>query len=182
MKFYNLILPLFLFLALALCIAFSSDDTETDTVDSSDIESNELSTRGLATVVQSKAYHFKNMAVFENGVSVMTLNDLANMQGKKLNFVLLYDPSTPWASVFSSGNYATTGNDAFNSLMDAYHLEIIEQFEIDDENEGIVLDPFEAVENPIDAAKSLSLIDGVLMVQIKEVPSDKEPSTTADNQ
>jgi hypothetical protein len=181
MKNYLKLQNSFFLMALFLVFSCTSDDTETNTVDSSDIESTELSTRGTAAKVSSKAYHFKNMAVFENGISVLPITDLDHIKNNAINFVVLYDASTPWAAVFSTGNYATTGNDVFNALMDSYQLEIIEQFEIDEENEAIVLDPIQTIDQPLEAARALSLVEGVLMVQLKEVPANKETSTTAVN-
>lgn len=161
--------------------ACASDDTETSTLDSSDIESTEISTRGMETRVQSKAFHYKNLAAFENGSSVLTLENLAELEGKSFNFVLLYDAGASWATVFNTGDYSQTGNETLNALMDSYQLEIVEQFEIDEENEGIVLEPIGTVEQPLEAARELSLVDDVLMVQIKEVPTAEESATTADN-
>ena len=47
----------------------------------------------------------------------------------------------------------------------------------DDDTEGLVLDPLESIENPIEAAREISLIDNVLMVQIKEVPVEEPVET-----
>lgn len=181
MKNYKNLQNILFFMALFVGFSCTSDNTETNTVDSSDIESMELSTRGTAAKIISKAYRYKNIAVFENGTSALPITDLAQIKTNAINFVVLYDVSTPWAAVFSTGNYATTGNDAFNALMDSYQLEIIEQFEIDEENEAIVLDPIQTIDQPLEAARALSLVEGVLMVQLKEVPPPKEASTTAVN-
>ena len=162
-------------------VACTSDDTETSTVDSSDIESTEISTRGVTTKVQSKAFYFKSLASFEEGASKMSLDDLADLEGKEVNFVVLYEASAPWAEVFSSGRYTTTGNETLNSLMESYELEIVNQFDIDEENEGFVLEPLNNLDNPLEAARELSLVDNVFMVQLKEVPPVEEVFETAEN-
>ena len=162
-------------------VACTSDDTETSTVDSSDIESTEISTRGLASKVQAKAYYFKSLASFEDGASKMSLDDLATLEGKEVNFVVLYDASAPWAKVFSTGKYTSTGNDILNGLMESYELEIVNQFDIDEENEGFVLEPLKKLDNPLETARELSMVDNVFMVQLKEVPPVEEVLETADN-
>jgi hypothetical protein len=162
-------------------IACTSDDTETSTVDSSDIESTEISTRGMNTKVQSKAYYFKSLATFQNGASKMNLDDLASLQGKEINFVVLYEASAPWAEVFNSGKYTTTGNDILNGLMETYQLEIVNQFDIDEENEGVEMEPLASLDNPLQTARELSLVDNVFMVELKEVPIVEEVLETADN-
>jgi hypothetical protein len=162
-------------------VACTSDDTETSTVNSSDIESTQISTRGITTKVKSKAFYFKSLASFEDGASKMNIDDLAALEGKEINFVVLYDASAPWAEVFSTGKYTTTGNDILNGLMESYELEIVDQFDIDEENEGFVLEPLNKLDDPLKTARELSLVDNVFMVQLKEVPPVEEVLETADN-
>ena len=68
-----------------------------------------------------------------------------------------------------------------NGLMDSYELEIVKQFEIDDTNEGFVLEPNTMLENAVETAREISMIEHILMVQVKEVPSDVTETETAAN-
>ena len=64
--------------------------------------------------------------------------------------------------------------------MNIYNLSIIKQFELDEMNEGLVLEPNGNIGDPVKAARDISMIDYVLMVHVKEVPTE-EPNETADN-
>ena len=163
-----------------MVVACSSDKTETADANTADVESTELNTRGMASTVastvSSKAYYYESLATFEAGNPTMELKDLATLEGKKVNLVVLYEADAPWAEVFSTGKFDITGDDQLNGLMESYELEIVKQFEIDDENEGFVLEPSGTLENPVEAARELSMVNNVLMVHVKEVPTE-EPAT-----
>ena len=169
----------FSFLALLsiLVVACSSDQTETADANTADIESTELNTRGMASQasaqIASKAYFYKSLATFEAGEPTFELTDLATLEGKQVNLVVLYEADAPWAEVFSTGKFETTGDDQLNGLMASYELEIVKQFEIDEENEGFVLEPSGALEDPVGAARELSMVKNVLMVHVKEVPTEE---------
>jgi hypothetical protein len=62
--------------------------------------------------------------------------------------------------------------------METYQLEIVKQFDLDDDNEGFVLEHIgELLDNPIEMARELSMVDYVFMVHIKEIPSDDDTVT-----
>lgn len=164
-----------------LLIACSSDNTDTSTTNTADVESTEISTRGTAARIASKAYHYKSLATFKDGEADVDLASMANLADKQVNLVVLYDANALWAAPFHSGRFETTGDDKLNSLMKSYKLEIIEQFTIDEDNEGLVFEPNAVLENPTEAARQISLVNDVFMVQIKEVPTEEIPSTTVAN-
>lgn len=56
----------------------------------------------------------------------------------------------------------------FKKTVDAYKLNLIAPFEVDEEMKGIVLESFSTLENPIELAKKISIADEVLMVEVKE--------------
>lgn len=163
------------FVALLLVVA-CNQPTPAPSTAAPETESTTLNTRSTQQRIEAAAYHYKTLASFRDG-EVQHLADAANLAGKKVNFVILYEALAPWAEGFSTGEYTKTGDDHLNGLMEVYSLEIVKQFAIDDENEGLVLEPNKAIENPIDAAKELSLIDHVLMVEVKEVPPAESNST-----
>jgi hypothetical protein len=132
--------------------------------------------------VSSKSYYYNSLASFENGKADVDLNSLADIQGKQVKLVVLYESDAPWAEVFNTGRYTVTGNETFNELMESYDLSIVEQFEIDDENEGIVLETDVLLDAPIEVARKISHIDYVLIVQIKEIPQDDVLEETADTE
>lgn len=54
----------------------------------------------------------------------------------------------------------------FNSLLDAYHLEIVNTFEINKDNRGLTLKVRETEIDIYDLAKEISVIQGINMVEI----------------
>lgn len=174
-KYQSLFLLLFVVIGSILVNSCGADTTDTDTVTDPN-----LNTRNLTHKVSAKAYHYKSLASFTKGKAEVQLTDLAQLQGKLVNLVLLYEATAPWADNFDRGEYAITGNDVLDGLLQSYNLEITQQFAIDDENEGIVIESKTALEDPIEAARKLSLVEHVLMVHVKEVPSNENTSDTAD--
>jgi hypothetical protein len=132
--------------------------------------------------VSSKSYYYNSLVTFKNGKPDIELNNLKAIQDKKVNLVVIYDTDATWAEVFNTGKYTATGNVLFNNLLESYKLSIIEQFEINDENEGIVLEADVLLDTYIKAAQKISLIDYVLMVEIKEIPQDNLLEETADTE
>ncbi|WP_052595132.1 hypothetical protein [Aureispira sp. CCB-QB1] len=155
----------------------ASNTTDTTTkADSSIIDTSTLGTRTVKKKVAAKAYYYKSLASFEKGKVSLELEDLASLADKKVSLVVLYEANAPWAQIFSSGEFSITGDDHLNGLMESYNLQIIQQFAIDDANEGIVMEPKEILEDPIEAAREVSMVEHVLMVHVKEVP---ESTSTA---
>lgn len=173
----------FSFLAMfaLMVVACSSDQTETADANTNDVESTELNTRGMQNKVMAKAYHYKNLASFAHGQAKLDLKDLATLEGKQINLVVLYEATAPWAETFNTGKFDKTGDDTLNGLMESYELDIVKQFAIDEDNEGFVLEPNTSLDNPVEAARELSLVDHVLMVHVKEVPAEEADPTTASN-
>jgi hypothetical protein len=165
----------FVVLIAITAISCSNDKvSENSEVAISDEVSTNISTRSLSMKVASKAYYYKSIATFAQGTATLSLDNIASLTGKKVNLVLLYEADAPWAVVFNSGKYNTTGDDRLNGLMESYELSIVKQFSIDEENEGIVLEANTELENPTEAARELSMIENVLMVHVKEIPSVEE--------
>lgn len=142
----------------------------TTTSDSSIVDTSSLGTRTVTKKISAQAYYYKSLASFSKGAATLELDDLATLADKKVSLVVLYESNAPWAEVFNSGKYEITGNDHLNGLMESYNLEITQQFAIDDENEGIIMQPKENLDDPIEVAREVSMIDHVLMVHLKEVP------------
>lgn len=177
-------LSLVAFLSLSLTIACQSNEdastADNNTTTTEDTDTSKIPTRSLTKSIKTKAYHYKNLASFAHGQAKLNLDDLASLEGKLVNLVVLYDASAPWANNFNEGNYETTGSDHLNGLLESYLLEITQQFAIDDDNEGLVLEATKAIENPVEAARELSLVDHVLMVHVKEVPAEDPATMTVD--
>lgn len=167
---------------LATSCADQADNNKMTTDSTGEDNSKNLNTRALKKKkVESKAYYYKSLASFKKGETNVDLSTLADLQGKQVNLVVLYDATAPWAEIFSEGEFSITGDDQLNGLMASYELEIIQQFALDAENEGIVMEPAATLENPIEAARELSMVDHVLMVEVKEVPAEAMETETADN-
>ena len=183
MKSFSKILS-FNLLAIIVCSLFScnTDQNTQIALHETIVDNIDIHTRGTAKKVSSKSYYYNSLASFENGKADVDLNSLADIQGKQVKLVVLYESDAPWAEVFNTGRYTVTGNETFNELMESYDLSIVEQFEIDDENEGIVLEADVLLDAPIEVARKISHIDYVLIVQIKEIPQDDVLEETADTE
>jgi coenzyme F420-reducing hydrogenase beta subunit len=126
----------------------------------------------------AKEQGYKTLASFKKGQTAMDLTQLADLQNADASLVVLYESGAVWAADFVSGDFKKTGSDKLNGLMSSYELSISKHFEIDDINEGIVLDGKGGkISSPIEAAREISLVDGVIMVEVKETP--KNPDATA---
>jgi len=151
--------------------------TTTTATTTSKVDSSIIGTRN-ANKIAAKSYYYKNLARLEKGKITLESDDWTNVIDKKIHFVVLYKANAPWAEVFKSGIFDITGNDEMNGLMASYDLKIIKQFSIDPSNEGIVIEPKIILENPIEAALKISMVEYVLLVNIKEVPTTN--TTTVD--
>ena len=147
------------------------DTTTTTIVDSSVIKTLSLGTRAVKKQIAAKSYYYKNLATFEKGQATFELEDLANWTDKKVNLVILYEANAPWAEILNLGEFEITGDDLMNGLMEPYDLEIIKQFTIDGSNKGIVMEPKSNLKNPSEVAREVSMVDHVLMVHLKKVPT-----------
>jgi hypothetical protein len=184
MKYISKILSFSLVTLIALfTVASCNTDQNTQIAHQEKItDTKDIHTRSTSKKVSSKSYYFNSLASFENGKADVDLNNLATLEGKQVNLVVLYESDAPWAEVFNTGKFTITGNETFNGLMESYDLSIVEQFEIDDDNEGIVLEADVLLDAPIEAAREISLVDHVLMVQVKEIPQDDVSEETADTE
>jgi hypothetical protein len=160
------------FLSLIVISCTSTNDETTSTTDIATVRINSpIKDTRNANKIAAKSYYYKNLVTLEKGKTTFELDDLANLVNKKVHFVVLYKADAPWAEIFQSGEFEITGDDQMNGLMAAYDLKIIKRFTIDGSNEGIVMEPKSILENPIEAALKVSMVEHVLMVNIKEVPT-----------
>lgn len=152
--------------------ATTTDKTDVVKTQQPDATAADFQTRSLNAVAAEMKY--KSMATFQRGKTMndVDLSTLSDLEGKKVNLVVLYDSEAPWADVFGSGDVSKTGDDSFNGLLESYELAITKQFELDDMNEGLVLEPNDKLLSPVEAAREISMIDYILMVHVKEVPAD----------
>lgn len=142
-------------------------------------EETEINTRSQESQI-AKAYHYKSLASFAKGEAKLELTDMAALAGKLVNLVVIYESVAPWAESLSAGKYDIVEDDKLNGLISSYNLTVTQQFAIDEDNHGIVLEAKKQLENPIEAAREISLQTHVLMVHVKDVPSP-ENTEVADN-
>ena len=120
--------------------------------------------RGIDTY---KLYNTQSIAVIKNGEFVGGIDDLDEYMESSVNFLVVYESTAPWAETFNTGDVSITGDKVLNDLLFKYNLSIILQFEIDDMFEGILIEPGCDNSKFIEVAKRLSLVDFVMMVEIK---------------
>ena len=96
---------------------------------------------------------------------------------KRLSLVVLVETGTPWLAPLRQ-NLARTADDKFNGHLEAYQLKIAKYFSVEGKMEALVLEAQEALEPKmaLDAARDLSMIEGVEMVEVKEAPAADQPS------
>ncbi len=128
----------------------------------------------------ASAYYYKTLASFKGGKATTDLGTMTELSNAKVSLVVMFESGATWAVPFASGDFSKTGDDKFNGLMESHGLAIAKHFEIDDLNEGLVLEASQGVvDNPIEAAREISMIEAVLMVEVKETPIDVNSSTVS---
>jgi hypothetical protein len=157
-------------LMLAVLVSCGSADDGSTSENIMQPEETEINTRSQESSI-AKAYHYKDFARFEKGKATLELKDLASLAGKLVNLVVIYESTAPWAASLSDGKLDIVEDDKLNGLISSYELAVTQQFAIDDENHGIVLESKKQMDNPIEAAREISLLTHILMVHVKDVPS-----------
>lgn len=127
-------------------------------------------TRTTQKKVAAEAYYYRTLASFVNGTLTSDNINSYEDQSNQVNLVVLYEANAPWAEGLYTELPQTTGNEQLNELLTTNQLKIIKQFSIDSNNKGFVLESSSLLHDPIETARRLSLVEHVLMVNIKEVP------------
>ncbi len=173
---FSFVLAIFASFVFTSC---STDKTSNIASQAAGVSADNKTNRALQEVAVSakKAvaaeYSYKTLASFKNGVSTMDLAAVAALQNESVSLVVLYDSGAKWATNFNAGDFSKTGDDVLNGLMASYELAITKHFELDEFNEGIVLESAKGqVSNPVEAAREISMVDGVLMVEVKQTPKE----------
>lgn len=131
---------------------------------------------------QTKELGYKTLVRFERGMTSMDISTLSALQDKNVSLVVFYESDAIWAENFSRGEFKTTGNDILNGLMASYELMITKHIALDDYNEAIILETATGIlKDAIKAATDFSMVDNVLMVELKEAPIAKNASETVSN-
>lgn len=136
----------------------------------SKVQNNLIQTRTVKhkRSVAAEAYYYRTLASCVKGATTALL---PQTEQHPMCLVFLYDANAPWASVNHKDSLEQLGNEKLHAILDAYQLQITQQFAIDDKNKGWVLQSSTHLEDPIEIARLLSLVDYVLMVNVKEIPS-----------
>jgi hypothetical protein len=80
-----------------------------------------------------------------------------------------YIPEATRFVVYYTGNAAAdlANPDSYlRTFMDVYELQVINTFEKNEYNKGFTLQPKTLLESPNDTAKELSMVEGVMMIEI----------------
>lgn len=123
--------------------------------------------------VAAQAYYYRTLSSYTKGSNtfVDTDADLHDLSNKSINLIVLYDATAPWAELLDTDLPQVTGSETLNALLNYYELQIVKHFTIDRKNKGLVLEPRTQLQNPLEAARLLSMVEHVSLVNIKEVPS-----------
>lgn len=167
-----------LIFSLSSCTSEEKESTASNTSGKTDVS---LQSRAVKDEAYPEIYNYATVASFAKGDLIGTY--AAPLENKQLSLSVVYDNDTPWAEVFKTGNIERTGSYEFNQLLGEYQLTIRNQFQIDGYNECIILDLNVTLPDIAKVCKEISLIDHVLVVNVKEWPSIKniEESTAANN-
>lgn len=181
--------PLLSAYALAMTLFFvgcTSNSTASNSTNPETISSEALSMaqRGTQTSKTQSAQEmgYKTLVRFEKGMANMDITTLSALQDKQVSLVVFYESDALWADSFSKGDFQKTGNDILNGLMESYELIITKHLALDDFNEVIILEnPTGIIKDALKAATDFSMIDNVLMVELKENPAGKNTTETVSN-
>lgn len=128
--------------------------------------------RAVKKKVAAKAYYYRSLASFVNGTLTSTIMNDYDHDLQQVNLVVLYEANASWAEVFEIEQHTPIADkNIFHKLLQSYQLQIVKQFSIDQNNKGLVLEFTEQFDNPVETARCLSMLEHVLMVNIKEIPN-----------
>lgn len=130
--------------------------------------------------ISNKIMAYKSLATFNKGETTISLEKLADVDEKKVNLVVLFDVTAPWASSINITEQAIE-EQTINSLIDSYELTMLQQFDLDDESKGLVFD-IDNQNTPVEAARELSMIEHVLLVHVKEIPQKTSSYSVRDKE
>ena len=166
---------------LASCCVWllSSCSTENTALTPPKLEESILTnTRAVKKKVAAEAYYYRTLISLVNGAVTATVVDDNNPDIGDVNLVLLYEANAPWADFFSNNsNIEEVTNDYLNKLLASHNLQIVKQFSIDNNNMGLVLESTDPTGDPVEIARNLSMLEHVLMVNIKKIPEENTFST-----
>ncbi len=129
------------------------------------------------STVAANAYYYRTLGSFVKGATTQYDEVLKKAGHKSVNLVLLYNAKAPWIKMVDGVQQQTVSNEEFNAILEAYQLQITQHFAIDKKNKGLVLKPIAQLDDPIEPARLLSLVDHVLLVNIKEVPESEDAAS-----
>ena len=164
---FSLVLATFIF-------GLSACQTSIEEAASSAVSANRAANKAMAA-----EYGYKALAAYKNGrgMQELSLEQLADLEGQAIGLMVLFEADAPWAANLENGAQKT-GNDQLNGHMEAFGLKIAKKVEIDDFLAGLFLEGDELnAKLAVEAAKEISLVDNVMMVEVKEIPKDR-PSTS----
>lgn len=182
MKSFKKIFQVQFFVALLAVLFLASCSSENNNKMTSSMNVAEANKTRNARAVAAE-YQYKSLATFKKGQSSFTLDQMAALAGKQISIVLIYEIEAPWAAAFKEGKLDKTGDDTFNARLEEYSLKIAKQFPIDEAMDALVLEGKEGLDPKaaVDAARDLSMIDHVAMVEVKEIPAQQPTTETAKN-
>lgn len=124
---------------------------------------------GRGALSLAKVIAAKSLASFEKGE--LTVGNLDNLVGKEPAIIVLYDNIAPWAASLQDDTVLKTGNELFDQVLAEQQLVIVKRFELDEMNNGLILEAKASDKTPdfVAAARRLSKVDYVLRVHLKEI-------------
>jgi hypothetical protein len=127
----------------------------------------QLTPRGIQKDVQS-ILNKPSIAIFEKGE--LEMGSLIAFNGEGAAIVVLYDNIAPWAAplvAFKLDDFSKI--EPFHAILKEQNLGLTKSFELDDMNNGFILEALDPAIMPdyVEAARLLSEIDYVLKVHLK---------------
>lgn len=134
-------------------------------------------TRSVKKKVAAEAYYYRTLISLVNGSITSTIVDDGDRNIGDVNLVMLYEANAPWAELLNNTNSKHITDAHLNELLLSHNLQIVKQFSIDHNNMGLVLESVDPMADPVEIARSLSMVEHVLMVNIKKIPTEDTFST-----
>ena len=142
-----------------------------------------------STMITRGEYSFQNSEIAQQQTLIefiqgQTKNKSIDMQGLSTNdfsYLVFYNANSEWAKPFSLSKFNQVRYEDFNHIIDTFRLEVKDFFKVQDDIFAISILPTTALEEPVELARDISMLNDIQMVLIKK-SGDEDISTEAKNE
>ena len=137
-----------------------------------------LITRGEYSFQNSEIAKQETLIEFIQGQSKNNSVDMQGLGTNDFSYLVFYDANSEWAEPFSSSKFNQVSYKDFNHIIDTFQLKVKDFFKVQDDIFAISILPTTPLEEPVELARDISMLDDIQMVLIKK-QGDVDISTEA---